>query len=208
MEKKMILFWMLFSGIYLVNTAFVPVSNDNSSPQAPDTTTYYVDVQKSKIEWFCEKHTGYVLFKSGYLKLKDDEIVGGDLTVLMDSIVNCDIDYELMRLTLQNVLRSKEFFNVEEFPVSTFHITSIRKMEGNKYCISGNMKLMQVSRSVSFHCDLNTDNEVLKATSDKFIVDRTEWGITSMSKDHVKSDDSFIVTDEIILKIHLVAVAR
>ena len=78
-------------------------------------------------------------------------------------------------------------------------------MEGHKFCISGNMKLKQVSRSVSFHCDLNTDNEILKATTEKFIIDRTEWGITSMSKDHVNSDDSFIVTDEIGLIIHIVA---
>ena len=96
MKKCLFLFSMVWSGIFLLNTAFIPGSEDNSSPQASDTTTYFVDVQKSKVEWFCGKHTGYVLFKSGYLKLKDDNIVGGDLTVLMDSIVNCDIDYELM----------------------------------------------------------------------------------------------------------------
>ena len=208
MKKNLILFCVLFLGIYIINSAFTPRGNNTLSPQAPDTTTYFVDIEKSKVEWFCSKHTGYVKFKSGYLKFKDDDIVDGNFTICMDSIVNCDIDYELMRLTLHNVLKSREFFNVEKYPVSTFHINSSRKLEGNEYCISGNMELLGVSRPVSFHSEVDFDNGILQATSKKFIIDRTEWGITTMSKDYVESEDSFIVTNEIGLVIHLVAVTR
>lgn len=172
----------------------------------PGALIYKLDNNCSKVEWFCGKHTGYVKLKDGNLYLKDNIIVGADFLILMDSIVNSDIDYELMRLTLMNTLMSKDFFDAEKFPTSRFTITRIEKIEGDKHCISGLLKIKDVERLITFHSDIRMEGDSIYAISDKFILDRTKWGITTMSEDYVKSDDSFIVNDEIGIIISLKAV--
>jgi len=166
---------------------------------------YIVDCKESSIEWFCGKHTGYVKLQSGILYLKEKEIVGGNFFVLMDSIVNTDIDYELMRLTLMNTLKSKDFFNAEQFPTSRFTLTRIEKIEGDNHCLSGLLKIKDVERLITFHSEIKYEDEFISAISEKFIIDRTKWGITTMSKDFVESEESFIVSDEIRFLIHLFA---
>ncbi|MCD4695640.1 MAG: YceI family protein [Bacteroidales bacterium] len=181
---------------------------DFESDVIPGATIYEVDCEKSEIEWFCGKHTGYVKLKNGNLYLKDNRIAGGDFSILMDSIVNTDIDYELMRLTLMNILKSKDFFDIEKFPISRFTITRIEKIESDKYCISGLLKIKDMERLITFHSDIRKEGDSISAVSDKFIIDRTKWGITTMSKDYVESEESFVVSDEIRFVIHLVAKAQ
>ncbi len=183
-------------------------SIENNIINNVDGDSYIVDCEESRIEWFCGKHTGYVKLKSGTLYLKEKEIVGGNFYVLMDSIVNTDIDYELMRLTLMNTLKSKDFFDAEQFPTSRFKLTRIEKIEGDNHCLSGLLKIKDVERLITFHSEIKFEDEFISAISEKFIIDRTKWGITTMSKDYVESDESFIVTDEIRFVVHLVARAK
>ena len=181
----------------------VSITNNNV-----EGDSYIVDCEESRIEWFCGKHTGYVKLQSGTFYLKEKEIVSGNFFVLMDSIVNTDIDYELMRLTLMNILKSKDFFDAEQFPTSRFKLTRIEKIEGDNYCLSGLLKIKDVERLITFHSEIKFEDEFISATSEKFRIDRTKWGITTMSQDYVESDDSFVVTDEIRFVVHLVARAK
>lgn len=170
-----------------------------------ESQIYRIDTEKSKVEWFCGGHTGYVTLKGGTLVTKSGVLSEGRIELLMDSIVNTDIDYELMRITLQNILKSKDFFNAGEFPVSTFTISEVRNIQNNEYCISGDMKIQEAVRFISFHSRIDIRDDMLIADSEKFIIDRTKWGITTMSKNYVTSKESFIVADEVSIKIHLVA---
>jgi polyisoprenoid-binding protein YceI len=183
-------------------------SIENKTINNFDGDRYIVDCEESRIEWFCGKHTGYVKLKSGTFYLKEKEIVGGNFFVLIDSIVNTDIDYELMRLTLMNTLKSKDFFDAEQFPTSRFKLTRIEKIDGDNHCLSGLLKIKDVERLITFHSEIKFEDEFISAISEKFIIDRTKWGITTMSQDYVESEESFIVTDEIRLVVHLVARAQ
>ena len=47
-------------------------------------------------------------------------------------------------------LKSDDFFNVQKYPKMTFKSTSFKKVAGNKYTLTGNLTLRDVTKSVKF----------------------------------------------------------
>jgi len=178
-------------------------SADNS--KIVDSASYSINSNVSKVEWFIDIHNGVVLLKDGYLIIDDNQIIQGEFNICMDSIINKDIDYELMRLTLQNTLRSDVFFDSENFPCSTFTIDHVSQKNNSEYIITGDLKVMEISKCLSFNANIVFEDDKLTAISDTIIIDRTDWGINSMSKTDVKSDKSFIVPDEFRIVVTLYA---
>ena len=174
-------------------------------PTAESIKTYSVETESSRLYWYSGSHQGYVLLKDGIIKVKDNEILTGRFRILMDSIVDTDIDYELMRLTLENILRSEEFFNTQHYPYALFTIINSFNFQPGKPYITGCLKITDTTHLVSFHCELFLEDDLLRAESEMFSIDRIKWGITSMSKDYVASENSYIVPEEIKFKIVLQA---
>ena len=164
-----------------------------------DTTTYTFDTDSSKVEWACDLHNGYILLEKGNLLIVEGKIISGDFKICMESIVDLDIDYELMRITLENTLKSIEFFNTEKYHYSSFKIDYI---ENNN--IYGDLTFLGVTNCVNFQYDLSIESDSLKIETEEFIIDRTDWGSFSMSKDDAKSDKSFIVPNNVKIKVILV----
>jgi len=176
-------------------------TTDNSN----DTITYQIDIEKSKLNWYCDIHNGHAYLDSGYISIYNDEIIAGRFVICMESIIDLDIDdYELMRLTLENTLKSIEFFNTPKFHHSFFEFDYTEKSEKG-YHITGELELMGIAQCINFNAVFEFDDNNLIITSDSIIIDRTHWGITSMSKDDAKSNQSFIVPNEIGIVVHLVA---
>lgn len=91
--------------------------NENKSN---DTIVYQLDTDSSYLHWYCDLHNGHVFLNSGYISIINDEIAFGRFVICMESIINLDIDdYELMRITLDNTLKSIEFFNTPQFSHSS-----------------------------------------------------------------------------------------
>jgi len=176
----------------------------NAEEITSDTTVYIIDTDSSKIEWACDLHKGYVLFENGEIKILNGKIVGGTFDICMESIVDVDIDYELMRITLENTLKSIEFFYTEKYHYSNFTIDYIETVQGSS-SIYGDLTLLGISKCINFQYDLILESDSLWAKTEEIIIDRTDWGSTSMSKDDAKSDKSFIVPDEIKIIVTLVA---
>lgn len=168
-----------------------------------DTTTYIINTDSSKVEWACDLHNGYILLDDGKLLIVDGKIVAGDFKICMESVINLDIDYELMRLTLENTLRSIEFFNTEKYHYSSFIIDYVdHKQDINS--IYGDLTFLGVTKCVDFQYDLTLESDSITVETEEFIIDRTDWGSTSMSKDDAKSDKSFIVPNDVKIKVILV----
>ena len=167
---------------------------------------YIVLPKQSQLEWFCGKHTGMVLLKEGTLQVKDNQPVSGRFVVQMDSIHDTDIENNLMRGTLENVLRSKDFFDVKNYPESIFTITDIIHQKGNVFQINGNLKIKNAEKNISFEAVFDIMRDTLSAQSEKFVINRTDWGIIHMSKSHAKSDDEFVFTDSLQFVVHLKAI--
>ncbi len=185
---------------------FLQISTNfaNAEEIPTDTTIYIIDTDSSKVEWACDLHKGYVLFENGEVKISKGKIVGGTFNICMESIVDVDIDYELMRITLENTLKSIEFFYTEKYHYSNFTIDYIETVHGSS-SIYGDLTLLGITKCINFQYDLILESDSLWAKTSEIVIDRTDWGSTSMSKDDAKSDKSFIVPNEIKIIVTLFA---
>ena len=181
---------------------------DKSAFAQNDTLLYSVDTSKSIIYWKCDAHNGSVLLKEGTLKVLDNKLIDGSFTILMDSLHDIEIDYDLMRKTLENTLKSNFFFDTKNFPFSYFDIYYVKSLNDNRYEIEGNLELLGIKNCIRFPATINIKNDTITAVTDTFQIDRTDWGNFSYSKDFVQSDDSFIVSDSINFQIKLTAVKK
>ncbi len=166
---------------------------------------YIIDTVKSKVFWAIDKHNGYVKFSYGKIGVLNNKIFNGTFIVNMDSIVDLDIDYQLMKGTLEKILKSADFFNSAKYPNSIFKIDSTKMIDKNNYYISGYMKIFNVIKPVNFNSRISIKKDSLFAQTEKFSIDRTKWGLTVYTKDHIKDDNGFIVPIKINLKILLTA---
>lgn len=170
-----------------------------------DTITYQIDTSASRVEWACDIHNGTISFDSGELKVADGKLVGGSFHVCMESIIDIDIDYDLMRLTLQNTLKSVDFFYSEKYHYSKFLIDHVEN-NSEPAVIFGDLTIVGITQCIGFSFDLNFESDTVRAKSEEITLDRTNWGITSMSKEDAKSDKSFIVPDDFKIVVTLVGI--
>ncbi len=184
-----------FSGIDLLH-------NCNFTPPK-DATQYRIDTAASKIEWFVENHRGFLKFSTGSFYLKDGKILSGEFIADMNTITNTDIDYALMKGTLENTLKSDDFFKTKAFPEGHFHITKIIRKTGDLYQIEGHLVLLKYSHPITFEATITLSNGKIVATSKPIIIDRTKWNVIMYSKKVAQEEDDIIVSDEIKLVVHL-----
>ena len=81
---------------------------------------------------------------------------------------------------LEGHLKSGDFFDVETFPTATFSITSVADADTDEAncMITGNLTMKGVTKSVTFPAlVVAKEDGTLTAISDKFKINRTEWGI-------------------------------
>ncbi len=120
--------------------------------------TIKVDLQKSKIEWIATKmrgtrrRTGTISFENGHLLMKNGEIIGGTLSVDMESMTVTDIPFseEIARKNFLDHVKSEDFFNVTKFPLSTLTLTSIHKISEDSLECSGNLTIREVTKNITF----------------------------------------------------------
>ncbi len=162
---------------------------------------FNLDREKSLVTWFCVTHTGYVKFKGGQLGIAGGDIVSGEFEIAMDSIRDTDIDYYLMRVVLENTLKSDSFFNVKAYPISIIKLTHIKNIESNKYLIGGNLEVNGIINRISFQAQIIQNDTSILVLTDRFYIDRTKWGVTIYSKNFEQTDDSFLFTDSVSMKV-------
>ncbi len=179
-----------------------------TEPAKGDTVEYRIDTALSRLYWSCNIHHGYMYLKQGCVKMVDHQIIATDILFQMDSIVDQDITYELMRKTLQNVLRSDVFFNTKEYPYSRFSLDEARSLKNGEYQISGDLELLDVVNCISFRAKIIRTGEILEIKSERFYIDRLQWGITSYSRHEATSDQNFIVSDSIGISFSLKAAVK
>lgn len=114
-----------------------------------------IDTKTSKVEWLGKKvtgqHNGLVDVKSGSLLLDGGQLVGGTITIDMQSIVVLDITDKETNGKLVGHLKSDDFFNAEKYPEATFNIAEVTKAEGeNIYNIKGDMTIRGITNTEEF----------------------------------------------------------
>jgi polyisoprenoid-binding protein YceI len=166
--------------------------------------TFTVDTVNSYIFWHCDSHYGTVPLKSGEVKVSGEDILEGQFVIKMDSIHDEDIDYDLMRKTLNNTLRSEFFFDVKNYPYSEFEIYYTEKKQ-DRYRIVGNLKIKGIVKCIEFPAKIDWSARSFDAVSDTFKINRLDWGIDIYSQAKAENDESVIISDSIDFVIHVKA---
>ncbi|PQJ79383.1 YceI family protein [Polaribacter porphyrae] len=145
-----------------------------------------VDTSASVLNWKGTKpggaHNGTVAIKTGGLLINKGALVGGQFVFDMGSIKVLDIPADKKANgDLVGHLSSPDFFAVEKFPTSKFVIT---KVEGknDKINITGNLRVKDVTKSITIPATILTTDGITTITSDKFNINRTDFGIKYKSK--------------------------
>ena len=157
---------------------------------------YVIRTESSKVGFTGSKvtgsHTGGFKKFAGSFKIAEDKLVGTPgLKIDMNSIFT---DNE----KLTGHLKSKDFFEVERYPITTFTVTSADVIDGDKYTVTGNLDLHGVKKSISFPATIKaTDDEVtLKAD---FAINRHDFNINYAGK----ADD--LIRDQVVLALDVKA---
>lgn len=172
-----------------------------------------VDTSASSISWLGSKpvggsHDGTISIKEGSLTIDGDSLVSGNFVIDMKSIKNNDLGDEATKQQLVGHLESADFFDVATYPESSFAITKAEKIAGNdsiNYMISGNLKMKDAEKNISFGAKITKENDQYKAVSVPFTIDRTQWNVKYNSKSVFAGLKDNIINDDIQLQITVVA---
>lgn len=173
---------------------------------------YSVDPAASVIKWEGAKvaygHVGTVPVTNGQLMMAGGDLKGGQFSIDLREIKNTDLEDAEKNAKLVNHLKSEDFFDVANHPMAQFTISRVQPAaegEDHTHDITGNLTLRGESRSITIPAKVSIDGNQLTASTPKFTIDRTEWGVS-----HNNSGIEGIVKDQIIndnigLEIMLVA---
>lgn len=175
-------------------TTDAQVSEEQAVALAAASSETYTFAESSTIKFTGSKVTGSQSgsFKSfsGSFKVADGAPVSGAFTIDMDSITT-----EKEKLTKH--LKDADFFNVPQFPKSTFEVTEFAK-NTNGYDLSGNLTMLGITKNITFPAAIEQTENTVKLTS-KFDINRQQWGINYEGR----KDD--LIRDEFVLELSLIA---
>lgn len=206
--------------IAIAAIVFVVSAKKSAAPAdlAADTATstflvsgvYDVDAENSVIRWRGEYingvgEEGTLKLSSGQVILADGVIANGNFEIDMNSIEK-DVAGNVM---LINYLKSKDFFNVEEYPTASFVFKKAEFpredwRETGKYVVAGDLTLKGVTKPIALPVALaNIDGEL--HASSTFAMNRTEWGVNYNSPSIFEDLGNMAIRDAILIELDLVA---
>jgi len=172
---------------------------------------YNVDAAASLVNWEGAKiaygHTGTVPVANGQLIVANEEIVGGKFAIDLREMASTDLKGEKAEKLLGH-LKSPDFFDVETHPMANFVITQVQKStagDDRTHDITGNLTMRGKSRSITIPATVSMDGGMLKASTPKFTIDRTQWDVSYNNSGIAGIVKDDIINDNIGLEIMLVA---
>lgn len=224
----------IFAFILLASIATACASGGGEKTQATDarevkSSTYdrimVVDMDQSTLGWEGYKptgqHHGIVALKSGEVMMSDGKLTGGKFTFDMNNIIVQDLTDPEWNGKLTGHLKSADFFEVETYPEAIFEITGIESIEtasvdpskekgdiAPAHAITGNLTMKGITKSVTFNARVQMMENMLKAESNMFFLDRTEWNVQFKSKKIFAELKDDFINDEMGIKFRIVARAQ
>lgn len=161
-----------------------------------------VDNRMSEISWKATElgtggHQGKIKLQDGVLKVRDNELIGGTVTIDMNTLSVTDLEGD-RQAKLEGHLKNDDFFSVPTFPTASFEIASVSPVDtinGATHLIAGNLQIKDITKSVSFPANIRFVGDAILATSQPFMINRTEWGVNYRSgllgtvKDRIIDDE-------------------
>ncbi|MCI2228876.1 YceI family protein [Polaribacter sp. MSW13] len=144
-----------------------------------------VDTSGSVLNWKGTKpggaHNGTVALKSGGLLVEDGKLTQGQFIIDMTTITNLDMKGSDGAGKIEAHLKSVDFFDVVAYPTAKFVITKVEETEG-KLAVSGNLRIKDITKSITIPATLSTENGVTTFKSENFSIDRVDFNVKYKSK--------------------------
>jgi len=157
---------------------------------------------ESEVKWTGKKiggaHNGAIELKSGYFEFNNDQIVGGEVVIDMNTISNSDLEDEGYKAKLVGHLKSDDFFGVEKYPTSTFVITKATKFVNGKATVSGKLTIKGKTQDLSF--DVVKEGNAYAAQLE---VDRSKFDVRYGSNSFFDNLGDKAINDIFVLDIKL-----
>ncbi len=176
----------------------------------PHTDHVAVNIESSTIKWIgskiSESHDGIIKIKKGELSINHGTLVGGQVTIDMNSIQTQDMS-EKYNKKLDAHLKDEDFFNVAKYPDAIIDIRRAKKGKDGTYKISADLTIKGITHSIDFIAELKINGPNYTATAD-IKIDRTKWDIKYNSGSFFKDLGDKLILDEIEFKVFLVSAKR
>ena len=212
--KKVLL---VFSAISVLSVTSCEKKTPVETTEKQDVATateqamiFDVDTVESNVEWRGFKvyegeteekgHNGFMKLQSGTISYENDIVTAGDFVIDVASIESVDLnDTPEDKEKLDGHLKSEDFLDVANYPTATFTITEVKPMVGAYNSqISGNFKMRDIEKNISFKANVIIEDHVLKINSEDFTIDRQEFGIDFKGK-------GAVIKDNVVLRANIVA---
>jgi len=185
----------------------VPGNFDDANEYAtqfPNAEALNIDFDQSKIVWkggmiVGGDHSGTVEIRKGVVFFENEKVLGGEFVIDMTTIKD-----EGGSEKLEEHLKGADFFNVEEFPETTFQITLVRETGvKNVYNISGDLTIKKIKKSIVFPATITQIESGKYDVKANFRINRTDWNINYNSNKFFKELGDRAIRDEIEFSLSL-----
>ncbi len=167
-----------------------------------------VDQASSSVAWLgtkvTGKHDGMIAVKSGSLKVKNGQLVGGDVVMDMTSISCKDIPDPDTNAKLVGHLKADDFFGTDKFPTASVKITKVQPAADGQATITGDFTIKGKTVPVTFPAKVSVTGDTLSADA-TVKLDRTKWDIRYGSGSFFKGLGDKVIHDEFVLTVALKA---
>jgi len=176
----------------------------------PNVDYVRVNTENSTVKWKGSKitssHEGTVNILKGTLNIDNGTLVGGQVSIDMQSLATTDMSEENNK-KLDGHLKDEDFFNVSEFPTAYITISNAVRGEGNSYKVVADLTIKGITHPISFAADVNVNGKNFLATA-KIKIDRTKWDVKYNSGNYFKDLGDKLILDEIEFDIFLLSVKK
>jgi polyisoprenoid-binding protein YceI len=171
-----------------------------AAPAGP-TVTLALSPEKSKVGFVGAKvtasHEGHFALFTGSIDLVGDKPES--------SKVRLEVDMGSLAIDppkLAGHLKSPDFFDIAQFPKSTFESTAVTVTPGGEngatHSVTGNLTMRGVTKSITFPAKITVSPAGVSATAD-FVINRKDFGVVYAGM----ADD--LIKDDVVLKLALEA---
>lgn len=161
--------------------------SDEQRASVGDGMAFQVDTANSNVRFtghgVGKNHPGNFKISSGAVKVSGNQITGGSFVIDINSM-DLEQNDGMVQEKLRPHLLSGDFFDAEKFDQASFEITKVEPYEpmegdtsivdGANFYVSGNFKLKDVTKNITFPARIDLDDNTLKGEAN-FDIDRTDW---------------------------------
>lgn len=213
MHKRTIHFCMLILAVlfYSCEQNAKPVESGKAKTiitnKTENTTTFNKIKDGSIINWNAahlggiDPKIGKIYYEKAIILVNNGKVTNTSLTIDMDNLTVDNLDEDEAKDLVEH-LKSEDFFNIKKHPTSAFELANLVEIKGHYNSeITGNLILLGVSKSITFKANINVSENEVSIKSEKFIIDRANWGMTYHKKGTADVPLDYLISDNIGLQI-------